>query len=374
MKTKSLDLSNTYVTKVQRIDSLGRGMCLIEGNQVFVPKVLQSEVIKIKILEQKKGIYTAELIEIVERSDERVDSECTHYSNCFGCDYLHLTYQQELLLKEHSLKHALQFLHHKNFQQNILAPKSRFNYRNRVQFHYQLFPVPSIGFLVKTKNSLSIIPIQDCLLPQKEIQDFYKTFKENWVDQLPLNAPPHGHVEIYFQNNQIHLAWNKHYSHLGFTQVNDEANQLIREVLSPHFTTSRIALELFCGNGNLLQPFHQHLTVYGFDTLGTLPKPHHFIAADLYTESGFQLVKKIITKETFQDVILDPPRSGFNQLDKVIIQSLPERLFYISCWPSSMVRDLNLVFKIRPWKTMNVTLVDMFPGTKHFETVVVINW
>lgn len=374
MKTKSLDLSNTYVTKVQRIDPSGQGICMIEGNTIFIPKALPNELIKIKLLEKKKGIYLGKLLEILEPAKERNLSECTHFDVCSGCNYLHVNYPQELIYKEKSLSHALSYLNSKDIKIQVIGTKKRFEYRNRVQMHYQLSPVPKLGFVDRNATSLSVLPINDCLLPLVEIRQFYQEFKKVWLNHVPAHAPQNGHVEIYFQQNTIHLAWNENYSHLGFTQVNDEGNQLLKAALAPYFKHTRTVLELFCGDGNLLKPFQHFLKVYGFDAQGSLPKPHHFTAANLYLPEGINQATQLCKKIQFQDLVLDPPRSGFSQLSDVVSQSSFERLFYISCWPSTMVRDLNNVFQIRPWKKIDIYLIDMFPGTKHYETIAIISW
>lgn len=370
MKSKSLDLSNTYVTKVQRIDSFGQGVCEIDGHLVFVPKTLTSEVIKIKLIEKKKGVYFGTLLDILEASKLRESSECTHFDTCNGCNYLHISYQEELTLKLSALKQALSYLSFKNFQAQLIQPKQRFGYRNRIQLHYRTKPIAQLGFL----NSNSILPINECLLPREEIRKFYSNFKLNWQDHLPKNAPASGHIEIYFHDNSLSVAWNSNYSHLGFTQVNDEANQLLKNTLSSYFTQSRKVLELFCGNGNLLKNVRHELTINGFDTFGNLPTPHVFTQANLFETSGIAKVLNVTQKLKFQDLVVDPPRSGFKELSSIAVASECERLFYVSCWPSTMVRDLEKLFLARPWTQMKVYLIDMFPGTKHFETLCIASW
>ena len=69
-------------------------------------------------------------------------------------------------------------------------------------------------------------------------------------------------------------------------------------------------------------------------------------------------------------VILDPPRSGS---DERFLASLcemrPKRVVYISCNPKTQVRDVEFLEE-RGYKLLEVTPVDMFPHTKHVETVV----
>ena len=68
-------------------------------------------------------------------------------------------------------------------------------------------------------------------------------------------------------------------------------------------------------------------------------------------------------------LILDPPRDGINPkaLNKIIDFGVG-RIVYISCKPTSLARDLE-VLKDRGYKVEKVCAVDMFPNTVHVETV-----
>ena len=71
-------------------------------------------------------------------------------------------------------------------------------------------------------------------------------------------------------------------------------------------------------------------------------------------------------------IILDPPRDGIHpKALKKIIDYGVERLIYISCKPTSLARDLE-VFLENGYEVEKVCCVDMFPGTPHVETVVLL--
>ena len=71
-------------------------------------------------------------------------------------------------------------------------------------------------------------------------------------------------------------------------------------------------------------------------------------------------------------IVLDPPRDGIHPkaLKKIIAYGV-ERIVYISCKPTSLVRDLE-VFLESGYEMVRASGVDMFPGTGHVETVVLI--
>lgn len=72
-------------------------------------------------------------------------------------------------------------------------------------------------------------------------------------------------------------------------------------------------------------------------------------------------------------IILDPPRDGIHPkaLRKIISYGV-ERLIYISCKPTSLARDLE-VFLDMGYRVERMCCVDMFPGTVHVETVVLMS-
>ena len=72
-------------------------------------------------------------------------------------------------------------------------------------------------------------------------------------------------------------------------------------------------------------------------------------------------------------IILDPPRDGIHPkaLDKIIDYGV-DSLVYISCKPSSLARDLE-VFLARGYEVKRIATVDLFAGTYHVETVVLMS-
>ena len=72
-------------------------------------------------------------------------------------------------------------------------------------------------------------------------------------------------------------------------------------------------------------------------------------------------------------IILDPPRDGVHPkaLEKIIDFGV-ERMVYIACKPTSLARDLELL-QGRGYQVERIGCVDLFPGTYHIETVVLLS-
>ena len=80
--------------------------------------------------------------------------------------------------------------------------------------------------------------------------------------------------------------------------------------------------------------------------------------------------------ETIEDrpdmIILDPPREGVHpKALKKILEYGVDKMVYISCKPTSLVRDLEVMQEFG-YVVERGRCVDMFPGTYHVETIVLI--
>ncbi len=85
-------------------------------------------------------------------------------------------------------------------------------------------------------------------------------------------------------------------------------------------------------------------------------------------------MKDILTADFIKEhgkpevMIIDPPRAGMHpDVVKVIMESAPERIVYVSCNPASQARDLAMMSPM--YEITAVQPVDMFPHTMHVENV-----
>lgn len=90
-----------------------------------------------------------------------------------------------------------------------------------------------------------------------------------------------------------------------------------------------------------------------------------FLAGDV-----LKVLDNIEEKPDF--IVLDPPREGIHPkaLERIISYGV-EKMIYISCKPTSLARDME-VLQARGYEAEKICCVDMFPGTVHVETVVLI--
>jgi len=87
-----------------------------------------------------------------------------------------------------------------------------------------------------------------------------------------------------------------------------------------------------------------------------------FLAGDV-----LKVLDEIKQKPDF--IVLDPPRDGIHPkaLEKIISYGV-EKMVYISCKPTSLARDLEVLLA-RGYEAERICCVDMFPQTTGIETV-----
>ena len=72
-------------------------------------------------------------------------------------------------------------------------------------------------------------------------------------------------------------------------------------------------------------------------------------------------------------IILDPPRDGINpKALKKIIDFGVDKLVYISCKPTSLARDLEML-QVEGYKVVKAAAIDQFPNTVHVESIVLLS-
>lgn len=168
----------------------------------------------------------------------------------------------------------------------------------------------------------------------------------------------------------------------GFCQVNLEQNSnLINLVMGmiadgPH----RRVLDLYCGYGNFSLPAASIAgEVLGIDSQNAAIRSalRNAVRNNIHNcKFEKNLVPSAVASlaaaaESFETIILDPPRQGASD----IISQLPglgaEQIVYISCNPATLARDLVLLITAG-YQLSRLVPVDMFPQTHHLESVALL--
>ena len=99
---------NIHTVEITAYTSEGAGIARIDGMAVFVPLALRGEVCEIMILKVEKSFAYAKLIRVIEPSPERRESACEYYPKCGGCTMWHMSYAEELRVKEEHVRSCIE--------------------------------------------------------------------------------------------------------------------------------------------------------------------------------------------------------------------------------------------------------------------------
>lgn len=82
-----------------------------------------------------------------------------------------------------------------------------------------------------------------------------------------------------------------------------------------------------------------------------------------------ELLPRLIENETFDVLVVDPPRTGLEEkFINAILESGIKKIIYVSCNPATLAKNLEILKQ--KYNINSITPVDMFSQTAHVETVV----
>ena len=130
-----LTKNEIYEAVICDYTSEGQGVARIEGCAVFVPNAVYGEKCRIRIEKAQKTWAAGKIVEILERSPHRINRECPVAKLCGGCDFQHITYEEETRLKAQRVRSCLNKLAGENLaEMPILAAPTCHGYRNKAQY------------------------------------------------------------------------------------------------------------------------------------------------------------------------------------------------------------------------------------------------
>ena len=170
-------------------------------------------------------------------------------------------------------------------------------------------------------------------------------------------------------------------SPFSFAQVNDFVrDELYQKVLS-FVDDGDIVIDAYSGAGLMSVLLSKKAkVVYGAEIIPDAVKDANYCAEQngakekVINKTGdcAKLVPEIvkeIDKNTELTVVLDPPRKGCDQtVLESVMSANPKKIIYVSCNPATLARDLTVLKE--KYDLKSVDLFDMFPNTKHVETLV----
>lgn len=404
------DHGKIIILKISDIAFGGSGVGRCEGKVIFVPGVLPGETVKIEVTSERKNFSLGRLIEIMEKSEDRIEPCCPLAVRasgknkkslfCPGCSYQHISYERELDLKRQQFegfiaKACREICPLPEFSAPIPSPEN-LNYRNkitlRVSSEKSIF---KLGYLMEDNET--VIDIPQCPLARDEINRLLSekrsevTFKGRLQDS----------AKIVFRHTAFDgvLCWDAKKTPAGkllreetmlgtlnvpqggFFQINPPCmNKLIsvvQDIIDERKPES--VIDLYCGVGifSLAAAMKKVPSVTGIDCDKSSVDTAALNARNLGLSCCFmsgdagRLAEGEFRKATPEKtlLILDPPRTGIDKRLLILIENIKiKSIIYISCGPDTLGRDLRSMLSCG-YRIRKTGLIDMFPRTYHFESL-----
>ncbi len=389
---------------------------------VFVPFGIPGELMRIRIVEERRAFARGQLIEVLEPSPQRIVPRCKHFGVCGGCHYQHMPYEMQLKAKSDILRDQFRRIGHIENPPVLEAVPSPepWYYRNQVQFHLAedgrlgyvaaSVPLPGQAAQVPPALGMPILPITECHLPEAGINGLWPELAfepetevqrvavrqgkdEELMVALESDAPDLPELDMeadisvvhLFEGHAVVMAGDEHIpmrvkgrdfrvSAASFFQVNTAmAEKMVEHVLRGLPASPSLVLDVYCGVGlfsAFLVPVCERLI--GIESSATACEDYaanlnEFDNVDLYEDAAGNVLSALEAKP--EVILLDPPRAGLEPAALNGIQRLrPKIIAYVSCDPSTLARDARRLLE-GGYSMRSSTPFDLFPQTYHIESI-----
>lgn len=164
-----------YIVEIIDNGFQGEGIAKIEGFTIFIPNAIKGEKVKIIIVKVLSSHAFGKIIEIVEKSEHRVESDCNTYKRCGGCNLRHIDYQETLKMKQNAVQSLVnKTLQNKIKVQTTLGMDKPYHYRNKAQYPLgkNKNGEPVIGTFANRTHE--IISIEQCMIQNEQTEKLAK--------------------------------------------------------------------------------------------------------------------------------------------------------------------------------------------------------
>ncbi|HEU4340301.1 MAG TPA: 23S rRNA (uracil(1939)-C(5))-methyltransferase RlmD [Candidatus Binatia bacterium] len=417
---------NEFPLEIETLSYGPYGIGRLEGRVIMIPATAPGDTVRARIVEAKGNYAVGEMVTLVEPSVKRQTPPCQYFDRCGGCSWQHLRYDAQLQAKQRSVDDALRRIGKMaEYELRPIIPSPReFRYRRRIRL--QSDKHRRLGFY----RALSHEPIEiDSCLIADEPADLQIGNMRRWVGELDTAI---GQVEIVAGDEPGELVviataeadfnprdaavcsgllagkppvsgviilgrgWRRTFGQPKisvrtegdtrlqveadvFTQVNREGNREILQALlwAGEFKGSDRVLELYCGAGNFTLSVAKRVREIVAVEANRAAIDGGKLSAQLNDVQNIRwkcaqvpaAVKELGRRgESFTKIVLDPPRAGAKGIDRDLAALGAQKIFYISCNPATLARDLSAL-AIQGYKLRMVQPIDLFPHTFHVEAL-----
>ncbi len=184
MNNIPVEKNKEYIVDIIDNGYEGEGIAKIDNYTIFIPGAIKGEKVKILIVKVNSSHSFGKIIDILEKSKTRVESDCNTYKRCGGCNLRHMNYKDTLELKRKNVQNLInKTLKQKVEVKNAIGMEKPFFYRNKAQYPVGYNRNGEIITGVYAERSHEIIELNSCSIQMPisiQIAKFIITFmKEN---------------------------------------------------------------------------------------------------------------------------------------------------------------------------------------------------
>lgn len=123
------------IVQIEDYTEEGFGIARHEGYVLFIPGTVAGERAEILVVKAGKRFGYGKLLRLLTPSPHRVEPDCALFPRCGGCAFWHLSYEEELRLKEKKVGDCLKRIGGIHAPLSpILGAREQLAYRNKAQF------------------------------------------------------------------------------------------------------------------------------------------------------------------------------------------------------------------------------------------------
>ena len=182
--TKPIQKNKEYVVDIIDNGFEGEGIAKINDFTVFIPGAIKGEKVKALIVKVLSSHAFGKIIEVIEKSENRVQADCITFKRCGGCNLRHVKYEETLKMKQNAVQSLVnKTLKNKIKVEETIGMKNPYNYRNKAQYPVGLDKnnKPQIG--VFANRTHEIIPMEKCFIQHPQSEKIAKEILNYWVEK-----------------------------------------------------------------------------------------------------------------------------------------------------------------------------------------------
>ena len=207
-----LKKNEEYIVDIIDNGFQGEGIAKINGITVFIDQALKGEKVKIKILKVQTNFAYGKILEILEKSNNRINEECSTYKRCGGCNLRHIKYEETLNIKKTIVENCMyKALKREVLVNDVIGMENPLYYRNKLQYPVGIDKEQNVIMGVYSSRTHNIIPTKECFIQNKECQiianDIFEFIKQNNIsaynEELLEGTVRHIIIRIGVKTNEI---------------------------------------------------------------------------------------------------------------------------------------------------------------------------